>query len=241
MTRTSGISCAARGGSPSSAYFPSACCRNFPGTAWPGGHDHRAFHPTARRRSRMVAALPPACKMLVFLIDNNEPGAPPAQNRRACADDDTGAPQRILYPHHAARRRTSGHAAPQRAFTAGREKRPLNRSTVCGVRGISSTSTMAPFPYRAVGDSLQIDFDLAAALPVKQEGARVAFVLPGGTRVPRVVFGVPPNTLRVCLRPRCPKERIIFRRAHQSEDSRVIPYIIPLLAQIGFGTDHTIG
>ena len=53
-------------------------------------------------------------------------------------------------------------------------------------------------------------------------------------------FGVPPSTLCVCLRSGRPNERIIFCRAHQSNDSRVVPDISPFFAEIGFGSDHAI-
>ena len=182
--------------------------------------------------------------MLVFLIDNNEAErVHRRKNRRARPNDDARAALTDFMPlivplaggqmavqNRNERLQRAGAEATLEPFDGLRRERDFRHEH----DGAFSL-------LQAMGDGLQINFGLAAARDaVEEEGARVASIRPGGTRVPRVVFGVPPNTQGARLRPWRPNERIIFRRANQPDDSRVVPHIIPLLAQVGFGTDPTI-
>jgi len=182
--------------------------------------------------------------MLVFLIDNNE-----AERIHGCEDcrtranDDARAALADLVPLVVPF--AGGQMAVQdrhQRLQGARAEAALETFDRLWCEGDFRHEHDGAFALlQAMGDGLQINLGLAAARDaVEQEGARFAFVLLGSTRVPRVVFGVSPNTHVVRLGPWRPNERIIFRRPHQSDDSRVVPYVVPLLVQIRFGTDHPI-
>ena len=113
--------------------------------------------------------------MLVLLVhDDQAQRLDRREDGRAGADDDAGAALADLVPFVVAL--AGGQMAVQHGHQGlercREQKRALKRSTVCGVREISGTSTMAPLALRQrVGDGLQVDLGLAAAGDaVEQEG-----------------------------------------------------------------------
>ena len=232
-------------------------------------HDDRAFHLPAHHRhiacvvTRRFLLLVSVLMLLVH--DDEAKRFHRRKDRRTRADDDARAALPDLVPFimplsGTQMRMQDGDKRLQFSRTEPRLE-PLHR--LRRQRNFRHEHDRALTLLQRVRDGLQIHLRLARTRDAMQKescGRRIesAFVslrrdrdgewrsgncarlAPGNTRVSRVKFSVPLNFLRRSRNRGRPNVRILIHRADKAELARVIPDVIPLLVQIGFGTDHPV-